>query len=330
MQMKGRQRCGDGGRCVPPQFSIFNLQYSMAQGVKMLSKRGSSRVVPLAALAFLLASLSVAAAGADVQDQTPAADVRRVRYSLTVKNTTGRLLKGAELFVCSPLAATSYQQRTGLDVSHPHEVLADDVGNQVVHITFPELPPYAVKQVSVASELRVQDAPRDLVIESNLFMTADWLVEIEDPAFEALAPRFDPAPPLDRARTIFDWTRQHVRDVGYQRRDRGALYALKEGRGDCSEYMALFVALCRLNGLPARGLGGYVCEHDRVLHSQDYHNWAEFYADGAWHLADPQRGRFAADGGQYVATRVYGDDGGPLQRYPRFRYEGEGLSVSMN
>ena len=44
-----------------------------------------------------------------------------------------------------------------------------------------------------------------------------------------------------------------------------ARHALETHAGDCTEYMALFVALCRRSGIPARGLGGYVCEKDKVL-----------------------------------------------------------------
>jgi len=290
-----------------------------------------ARLLAVAVAFGALAAVGMARAADDGKSGENAAPcTRRVRYSLTLKNTTGKLLDDAALFVAAPLEATSFQQRIKLNASHAYRLLSDADGNQVLHFRFRELPPYAVKQVTVESELQVRDRARAVAVETNTLMGAGWLVEIDDPAFSELAPRFEQAQAMEKARAIFDWTRKYVRDVGYYRRDRGALYALRKKQGDCTELMALFVALCRLNGIPARCLGGYVCTHDCVLHSQDYHNWAEFYTDGTWHVADPQRGRFAVNGGQYLATRVYGGTTGPLGRFGRFRYEGEGLSVTMN
>ena len=37
--------------------------------------------------------------------------------------------------------------------------------------------------------------------------------------------------------------------------------------------------------LSARGVGGYVVNKNSTLRSADYHNWAEFAADGRWHVA---------------------------------------------
>ena len=51
--------------------------------------------------------------------------------------------------------------------------------------------------------------------------------------------------------------------VGYIKNDRGALYALKTKEGDCTEFMHLFVALCRANKIPARCIGGYVQREKR-------------------------------------------------------------------
>ena len=39
---------------------------------------------------------------------------------------------------------------------------------------------------------------------------------------------------------------------GYEPEDQGALAALQQGGGDCTEYTDLLVALCRIKGLPAR------------------------------------------------------------------------------
>lgn len=80
-----------------------------------------------------------------------------------------------------------------------------------------------------------------------------------------------------------------VSRVHYARQDheQGALWALENGTGDCSEYSYLFVALCRAAGIPARiktGFG-FRSSHEKT---NDGHMWAEYYLDNyGWVPVDP-------------------------------------------
>ena len=95
--------------------------------------------------------------------------------------------------------------------------------------------------------------------------------------------------------------------------------------------MYLFVALARALGVPARGVGGFVVDGDAVLKSSNYHNWAEFHADGAWRLADPHRKVFADQRSRYIAMRIIGEqEHGPMGNSHRFLAEDERLEVRMN
>ncbi len=69
--------------------------------------------------------------------------------------------------------------------------------------------------------------------------------------------------PWDRARTFFEWTRANIRgQIGaYTSVDE----ALKNRVGDCEELAGVFIALCRVSGIPAR------------LVWVPNHAWAEFY-----------------------------------------------------
>ena len=65
----------------------------------------------------------------------------------------------------------------------------------------------------------------------------------------------------------------------------GALFALEQGYGECGDYAALFVALCRTTGIPARPVIGSWAP------TGDYHVWAEFYLEGiGWIPVDPTLG----------------------------------------
>ncbi len=65
----------------------------------------------------------------------------------------------------------------------------------------------------------------------------------------------------------------NIQYAGYTKDDRGALYALKKRKGDCTEYMYLLTALARANGVPTRGIGGYVYAKDAVLRPMDHTPW---------------------------------------------------------
>ncbi len=93
-----------------------------------------------------------------------------------------------------------------------------------------------------------------------------------------------------RAQRIYDFVDQHMH---YETQDsaKGALWALKNGVGDCSEYSYLYVALCRAAGLPARIQAGFAFHH-ASNNVEDGHMWAEYYienygwipVDVTWHL----------------------------------------------
>src|SRR5207244_2870457 len=64
-------------------------------------------------------------------------------------------------------------------------------------------------------------------------------------------------------------------------------YCLKVGKGNCTDYHTLFIALARATGIPARwNMGFPVAYGDGKADTGDqtvagYHCWAEFYAPGA-------------------------------------------------
>ncbi len=78
-----------------------------------------------------------------------------------------------------------------------------------------------------------------------------------------------------------------------QNEERGALWALENRVGDCSEYSYLFVALCRAAGIPARIQAGFVFRNENEV-LKDGHMWADYYlenygwvpVDATWRLFD--------------------------------------------
>jgi hypothetical protein len=68
-----------------------------------------------------------------------------------------------------------------------------------------------------------------------------------------------------------------------QEHERGAAYAIEKRVGDCTEYAALFTALCRANKIPARLEAGYAFD-GKVW---ERHAWSEVWIRGQWIPVDP-------------------------------------------
>jgi hypothetical protein len=136
---------------------------------------------------------------------------------------------------------------------------------------------------------------------------------------------------MKTAERIYHFVSEHVHSDGFSSGELGALYALVNGKGDCTESMYLFVALCRAAGVPARGIGGYTLTASPVLRPSRYHNWAEFHDGKSWQIADPQQKVFALNQGNYLATKVLHDF--PKRRgfsFHRFYAGDDRLRVKMN
>jgi transglutaminase-like putative cysteine protease len=93
-----------------------------------------------------------------------------------------------------------------------------------------------------------------------------------------------------------------------------AAQALKHGRGVCQDHAHLFIACCRVLGVPARYVSGYLLagqDNDSHLAS---HAWAEAFVDGlGWVSFDPANNQSATDA--YVRLAIGFDyaDAGPMR-----------------
>ncbi len=96
----------------------------------------------------------------------------------------------------------------------------------------------------------------------------------------------------EKAVTIYNFVHRHMH-YEEQNEEKGALWALENGAGDCSEYSYLFAALCKAAGIPARIQAGFAF-HRASETLEDGHMWAEYYlenygwvpVDVTWRLFD--------------------------------------------
>jgi hypothetical protein len=98
--------------------------------------------------------------------------------------------------------------------------------------------------------------------------------------------------PHEKVFKIYNFVITHMH-YATQQEERGALWALENGIGDCSEYSYLFVALCRAAGIPAKAKAGFAFHYSSET-IEDGHMWAEYYlenygwipVDATWQLFD--------------------------------------------
>ncbi len=121
----------------------------------------------------------------------------------------------------------------------------------------------------------------------RLFTQAEKLIEVDSPDIVELAEKLGGGTegPYRFARAAYEYVIDQTEYVSPSP-SHGASECLQNGRADCGSYAALFVALCRANGVPARPVAG--CW---ALGENQWHCWAEFLLPGVgWIPVDPTAG----------------------------------------
>lgn len=291
------------------------------------------KALPISSLiiiCILAMTAATRAPGHDPSGRNPL-PTKHIRYSFTLHNTTNRMLRQVDFWTYAPVKENALQKCMNLETSHPCQVVADNMGNQVLHFSLP-VPPYATIVLTISAELSFVEESRPMPVgDLQPYLLSEKFIEWDNPDIRCQAAILKQTTPGETAERIFQWVAEHIKDYAYFPEDHGAVFAFRYRRGDCSEAMYLFIALCRANGIPARGIGGYVVGKNALLDPNAYHNWGEFYTDGTWHMADPQRKVFVQSRSRYLAMRIIGrTSGNPMGDHNRFRCSGEGMEVRMN
>jgi len=130
----------------------------------------------------------------------------------------------------------------------------------------------------------------------KLYLRPEPCVESDDPAIVARVHELvgEEQRVWRIARLCHDHVVQRLKYQSTQGRMRGARHACVEGWGEAGEYAALFVALCRAAGVPARPLVG---RSGLTGPSEAWHCWAEFMLPGgAWVPVDTNASQGAPAG----------------------------------
>lgn len=283
--------------------------------------------------ACLRGALALAATGSLRPSAAPAQtpEIRRqLRFRLTLANPHAKELAAQALWLYLPARETGTQRLAQVAVNTAHELRTDALGHSVLELKFARFAPLAQKTIDIAADVILRDAPRASPLpDRSAWLASERFIETDDPRIRALARELQRPGEWETAKAVYDWTVRNIADAGYVADDRGALQALIERKGDCTEYAYLAVALARACGIPARMVGGYVTDRNSAPRPEEYHDWAEVHIDGAWRLLDAQKQNWKAPAAQYVAFRFYrAESTNPIGSAHRFRVDGD-LEVKL-
>jgi hypothetical protein len=258
---------------------------------------------------------------------------RQIQYSFTFRNITSQKIETVKFQTFACVKQTAMQWCDQVRASEPCKQTVDEIGNQMLTFSVSKLAPYATKVISIQNDLYLSNKPVSIKLKDKYaYLKNEPYMEVDHKAIKKAAHKLIGPNADATAKNIFQWVADHVQYIGYISQERGALYALEKKKGDCTEYMYLFAALCRASGIPTRCVGGYVCRRNTILNPENFHNWAEFYDQGTWHVADPQRQVFHDLKGEYIAMKIFGykNSGSQGAVFHRFRIEGQGIQIQMN
>lgn len=263
----------------------------------------------------------------DISDQPSVK--RQVSFSLALTNNGGGPIAKAEFWVYGPNKKSGVQVCQTIKADHPFEASVGGANNQLLHFEFENLPPYAKKIINVEAALAMQPLPLEQSSEeTNAYLGKEQFVEINDRRLIKKAAGLTAANTLNTIEKTYEYVSSAIGKSPYSGKPKGALYTLLNKKGDCTEFMHLFIALCRLNNIPTRGVSGYLINRDQRLNPDEMHDWPEVYLEGRWRVVDPYFKNFMAKEDQYLIMRIHSSPQGP-DNFQRWRTSSPKLSLAM-
>lgn len=193
----------------------------------------------------------------------------------------------------------------------PYQLISDKFGNKIAEFEFDELSPFNNIEIQIVRNVTSYDIKFKVDAysgnnsnkiqkeEFEIFLEPEKKIESDNEIIISKAADLENGitDNYNKARKIFEFVNSYMTyDESRSYRNKGALSAIKTGRGVCEDYASLFAALCRASGIPARVIGGYRLEEDiESLKQEEWreieksgHAWAEFYIEGeGWIPVEP-------------------------------------------
>lgn len=177
----------------------------------------------------------------------------------------------------------------------PSGTSRDERGNVTATFQIPRLRPGETAEITLLTLVRnfgvhfnLETASGTFPLPHASYLQPEPKVESSHPEIAAKAAELTAgiSGTVEQVKAIFAFVQQSM-TYGGPYRNVGALSALRRRSGVCEDYAALFVALCRASGIPARMVFGYAAV---LPEGTDFekHAWPEFFLPShGWVPAEP-------------------------------------------
>ncbi|MFH0726516.1 MAG: hypothetical protein V2B19_09245, partial [Pseudomonadota bacterium] len=141
---------------------------------------------------------------------------RQIRYAFTLQNTSNSLLKKAQFWTYAPVKKTPTQHCVNIETSHSHELIMDNLGNQILLFVLENFPPYACRVITVKADLMLAQEPNPVRIEDlKPFLGSERYIESDHVKLVTLAQTLKTPDSAETAENIFQWVANHVTYSGF-------------------------------------------------------------------------------------------------------------------
>ncbi|MBN1331177.1 MAG: hypothetical protein JXA54_17025 [Candidatus Heimdallarchaeota archaeon] len=213
----------------------------------------------------------------------------RMHYRITIRNPTDKPIGNFSSFVALPMDIPPQQYIKQLEINPSNLKISTDIqGNQWVHYEVKLIAPQETIEMGYSAIIECHP----LIISRNIkeiiktnpytpefleqYLNPEPHIESDHPSIVKIAESLKTTDSISFVKKATNLVNKQL-TYKIQSGEFGAAYAIEKKEGDCTEYAALFVALCRAAGIPARTNAGFAKGEQWERHAT-----AEFLVAGRW------------------------------------------------
>lgn len=229
--------------------------------------------------------ISVAGLAALMASMAPLSQPRTVELEETIKMTVPKGVREFRLWIPKPPDSASQSVKlVSVESPLPYQITAEpEFKNETVflrahHPIKPEL------QVRLRYQIirKPQESYHDGRRPSDADLKPRGLLAINDEIRQIAAKHTEGiTDPLEKGHSLYRYVLKRMaydkRGVGWGRGD--SIYACRIGKGNCTDFHSLFMALAMASGIPAQFRMGFSLPEESRGAISGYHCWAEFYTE---------------------------------------------------
>lgn len=158
---------------------------------------------------------------------------KNIRFVFELQNTSKKFLTEAEFRLLLPVNIESRQELLSVKSNRDFFIKNKRHGQPYAHFTVNAIPPGGKKTVKVDVEVKL--AKHSILEGGSGDYTGDGVyVDLGNPRIESVASRLPQG--KDYPRRAFEWIVDNIASEAYRVKSKGALYALDNKSGDCTEH----------------------------------------------------------------------------------------------